>query len=346
MKPQKVSLPYINNAGAVLLTLGVNLGVVFLFFWPGGVAFPDVLVDSLICAAITVIINMGIVYPKLNKMRAGGLMPALAPASSMMRRLPRNPISLGVIYALVFGALVVGINGLILWFFGMERMTFVPWLTYKLLYSTVLSIKIVEFIIFRYVQRDWAGAGRMEKEYTGKPVKNPLPKISLFKEMWGGVTMNIAMNIIIGSLLGGVILLPDAAVYILPTTAEGMPITGLVFGLIVGILVTNGCVKVMNGIILSSNAAAGGAIPDKRFAWMPKRKIPLTCLVCACAMAFSAVALTGLMRLFGLAVMNFYQFCIFITIYASLIGKPISYVLTRRCMQPDYIGYVLGKKHA
>ncbi len=173
-------------------------------------------------------------------------------------------------------------------------------------------------------------------------MKNPLPKISVFKEMYSSVTMNIAMNIIIGTALGGVVIGEGGAVVIHPTTIEGIPITGLVFGLIVGILVTNGVLNGVNAGILAA-ATGDGALPppDKRFTWMPKRKLPLTALVCACIMAFSSVALWAAMKVFGLSIMNFYQFTVFITVYATLVSKPLSSVLVRRCMQPDYIQGVL-----
>jgi len=58
-------------------------------------------------------------------------------------------------------------------------------------------------------------------------------------------------------------------------------------------------------------------------------------------MIFSAVALPAIMHLFGKAFLNFFQFSIFITVYASMICKPLSYVLVKRCMQADYIKKVM-----
>ena len=77
---------------------------------------------------------------------------------------------------------------------------------------------------------------------------------------------------------------------------------------------------------------------------MPKARVPLTCLICAAVMAFSMVALPTIMTLFGLSILNFYQFTIFMVIYSSLLGKPLGYLLTKRCSQPDYVLYVI-KKH-
>ena len=340
------SLPYVDNAKAIIITVAINLGVVFFFNWPDGIAYSGVLLDSLVCAFITVAVDMWIVYAGLKKMRAGGAMPAQAPESGLMRKLPQNPFALGAIYAVVFAALTVGVNAIILEFFGLRSMDFAAWAVYKAVYATALSAKIIEFCIFRYVQPDWAKAGDAETARDDQPVKNvknPMPKIGVFKEMFGGVTGNIAMNIIMGSVLGGVKTQADNSVVISPTTIEGIPITGLIFGLIVGVLVTRGIVAEMNKTITSYPAIIEGAVTDKLFSWMPKGKGALTCFSTICVMVFSAVALPSIMALFGKQVLNFFQFSVFITVYATLISKPLSYVLIRRCMQPDYIRYTLEK---
>ena len=227
-------------------------------------------------------------------------------------------------------------------------MSFWAWTAYKLVYATMLSVKIIEYCIFRYVQPDWANAtssaGKAKRATPEKPVKNPLPKISVLKEIYGSITGNIALNIIIGSTLGGVVIGPGGSVVIYPTTAQAIPITGLVFGFICGALVTTGVVNGVNAAILASDAnsmALEKMAADKLYTWMPKGKIALLCVVCACTMAFSAVALWGAMMLFGISVMNFYQFTVVITVYATIVSKTISYVLTRRCTQPDYIRYLL-----
>jgi len=335
-------LPYVDNALMILITIAVNVGVVFAFFWSGGVTLTDVIIDTLICVVITTIVGISFVYPKMKKMREAGQIPLQIPVSTLMQKLPKNPALLGVVYSIVFGVLAIGINMLILWFFEMLNMDFIPWLTYKLIYATVLSIKVVEFCIYRYVQPDWTDDTNAQgKDYTGRTVKNPLPKISLFKEMFGSVTFNIALNMILGAALGGAVITADASVVIFPATVESIWITGMVFGFITGLLTTNGIVKAIDAVILSS----GEKVPDdtsgdKRFTWLPKNKIALTCLVCIFLMIFSALILPMIMILFGKSILNFYQFVIFITLFGALISKPLSYVLTQRCSQPDYIVYV------
>ncbi len=343
-----VHLPYVDNAKAILITLAINLLAVFIFNWPGGVVYGEVLWDSVFCACLTTAIDMGVVYPRLKKMRAAGVMPRRVPESRLMQRLPAHPLALGILYAAVFAALALAANALLLSFFGIRALAFLPWTVYKLIYATVLSVMLVEYCIFRYVQPDWAG-GKPEggaaavSADPGPPVKNPLPKIGMFKEIYGAVTGNIAMNFIMGTLLGGVVLGADASVVVFPTTVEGIPITGLVFGLIVGVLVTNGVVQAMRPIMAESGGAIlAGAVPDRRLTWLPKSQAALTAVVCLAAMLFSAVALPAILTLFNLPVLNFYQFTVLISIYAALLGKPLSFILTKRCMQPDYVGYALG----
>ena len=342
----KYSLPYINNAKAVLITVAINLGVVFVFHFPNGINLRGVVADTFLCAFITTMINMWIVYASVIKIRRAGKMPQQVPISGLMQRLPKNPVALGVIYAFAFAATTIAINWLILTFFDMSELSFIPWMTYKLIYSTILSIKIVEFCIFRYVQPDWAKERQENtlETVSRQPVKNPFPKISLIKEMYGSVTGNIAMNVIIGTVLGGVVAQADGSVVIFPTTQQGIPITGVIFGLIVGILATNGVVKsIKEAIFAADSAMLESLVRDKRFSWMPKRIVALMCLTAVCAMLFSAVALPALMYLFEKPFLNFYQFTLFITVYASLIVKPISYVLIRRCMQPDFVSFTLER---
>lgn len=346
VKMRNVSLPYIDNARAALLTALINLGVVFLFFYPGGVTYQGVLLDSLVCAVITTIVDLCIVFPRLSKLRAAGLLPAQVPVSRLMQRLPKNPFALGAVFAALFAALTIGVNALILWFFGQASMAFVPWMTYKLVYSTVLSTKITEFCIFRYVQPDWAETkqGVAAEEKNVRPVKDPLPRVSTFKAMYGSVTGNIAMQMISGLVFGSAVFLTDGLVAIAPARVEGMPITGLIFGFILGMLTTRGVVKSVNAAILAPGVEVPeSAVTEKAFAWMPKSGGGLSALATACVMLFSAVALRILMTLLGLSVLNIYQFAVFITVYANIISKPLSHVLVRRCMQPDYARHVLQK---
>ena len=343
---QNVRLPYIDNAKAVIITLAINLGVVFYFNYPLGITFSGILWDTFFCVIITTIINICIVYFYLKKMRTQGAMPANVPESRLMQLLPKNPFLLGIVYIIVFSAITICTNALITTFFALQNMSFLPWLFYKLIYATLVSIKIIEYSIFRYVQPDWAKID--QKEYIAvinKPIKNPLPKISVYKEMYAAVMGNIALNIVLGSFLGGIKVENDGSVVIYPSTVEAIPITGLILGLIVAVLVVNGVINSINKNILNAPPETlNGAERNRWLTWLPKRKATLMSLVSFCLMLFSAVSLWGIMMIFGIQIMNFFQFIIYITIYASIICKIITYIMIKRCTQRDYIEFVLIKK--
>jgi len=61
-------------------------------------------------------------------------------------------------------------------------------------------------------------------------------------------------------------------------------------------------------------------------------------------MLFSAVMLWAIMVIFNIKIMNFFQFIVLITVYSAIIGKIITYLLIKRCMQTDYISFILKKK--
>ena len=334
------SLPYVNNAGTLCTTVVINMVCVFLFQYPEGISFRGVLLDSMLYGSITTAITLGMIYPKLRKMRAMRAIPRQTPVSLFMQRLPASPVVLGCLYAGFFGILTLGINGLVLGFFGIWNLGFMQWLVYKLIFSTLMSIKIAECCIYRYIQPDWAGENT-RSDHPDPSAKNPFPKISVLRAMCGSVSANIAMNIIIGSALGGVRGGSDGTVVIYPTTVQSIPITGLVFGLIAGVLVTTSVLKKMNATIENSIPAPDNAAATNRcIAWMPVKNLPLVLCTSLCVMAFSSVALWALMAFFGVSVMNFYQFTIFITAYASIISRPLSSLLVWRCLQPDYLAYV------
>lgn len=341
MTRQTTRLPYINNAKAVMVTLVINVACVFFFNYPSGVTFDGVMLDSIYCAIITSILNMAIIYPALRKKRAMRDMPLEVPVSALMQKLPANPVLLAALYAACFTALTVAANWAVFRFFHIERMAFAPWLVYKLIYATLLSAKIVEYCIFRYVQPDWAGP-ETRRATPDETVKNPLPGISLLPAVYGSVTGNIATNIVNGTILGGVRVLDNQEVVIYPTRVEGIHIGGMIFGLLCGALITNAVLRAVKAAVLSGDPLVLQlASGDKKIPWFPKKRIPLTCFICAITMAFSVVALRSIWGLFDIRIMNFYQYVIFITVYAALVSKPISALLAWRCRQPDYIRYVL-----
>ena len=341
----RIALPYVDNAKAILLTIAINVAVVLVFFWPDGVVFNDILIDSFVCVVITVIADMAVVRTKLKKLRAAGQMPSQVPVSSLMQRLPQNPVALTAVYIAIFAPLTVGGTAALLMFFDMTEMSFVPWMTYKILFAVILSVIVTEYCIFRYVQPDWAnadGTGAGSQNFV-RPVKDPLPKVSLLRELYGSVTGYIALNLVRGVIMGSVAV-TAGSVIIDPTAADAMFLRGLIFGFMTGFLVTNGVLRKMNGAVAASSPET--MTGDRWFAWMPVRRFPLVLLMSVCMSIFTCAAFGAFMAVFGIPELNFFHFIIFITIYAMVMGRPLSYVVMRRCMQPDYVRHRLEGKES
>ena len=338
MNEKQPSLPYMDNWKVVLLTALINLAVVLVFqFSEGAIDRSSVIIDSLICGALTVVIDLAVVYPGMKRRRAQGLLPANVPVSARMQRLPKNPVLLALVYMPVSAAVIALINWGVMALFGIESFGRWNWLVYKLLYACLLSAKIIEYCIFRYVQPDWAGE---TGAVPGASVKNPLPKISTLKEMYASISANIAMNMIIGTALGGAVVGEGQVVLIYPTHASGIWMTGLIFGFLTGLLLTRGVLRALKQLIADGALPPELPPPDRRISWLPKTDLGLTAIVCAAVMAISVVLLPLIMWMLGVTVLNFYQFCILITAYGSPIGHVFSKLLTARCLQSDYVAWV------
>ncbi len=342
MRVQEEGLPYINNARAVLITVAINLASTFAFNFPQGIAFQEILWEAPVFGAVTTAIDMAIIYPQLKKKRARGLLPVYEPGNRMMQKLPRHPAWLGLVYAVAFAALSLLANWAILSFFGIDRMTFAEWAVYEITFVTLLSVKIVEYIIFRFVQPDWADA------HSGAPmhmVRNPLPRFAMFKAVYASVTGNMALNIIIGTILGGVVLMDSKAVVIYPTTIERIHITGIVFGMISGLLVSNGVIKAVNQGTHDTPLSDRPKSAAKPL-WLPRNRAALTGVVCCANVVITAAVLRGVMALFNLPMLDFYRYTVLMTAYATVNGKLISRFLIWRCTRLDYAQYIWRREEA
>lgn len=338
MNKKRSSLPYMDNWKAILLTALINLASTLVFqFSEGRITRSAVIRDSLICGVLTVIIDVAVVYVDMKRRRARGLLPANVPVSARMQRLPKNPALLALVYMPISAAVIALINWGVMALFGIESFGRWNWLVYKLLYACLLSAKIIEYCIFRFVQPDWAGEARAIADAN---VKNPLPKISTLKEMYASISANIAMNMIIGTALGGAVVGEGQTVLIYPTYASGIWVTGLIFGFLTGVLLTRGVLGAIKQLIAGDALPQELPPPDCRLCWLPKSDLALTAVVCAAIMTMSVVLLPLQMWVLGVSVMNFYQFCILITAYGSFVGHVFSKLLTARCLQSDYVAWV------
>ena len=121
-----------------------------------------------------------------------------------MQKLPRNPGLLIIILAVLFSVLMVVLSNFVIWFYDIQTYTFPRFAVWKVVYSTILSAKILEVIVLRLVQPDCAKEG--DPEQTGEDtIKNPLPRMESFKNLFNTVVDDFGFNMIVGLLFGGTI---------------------------------------------------------------------------------------------------------------------------------------------
>ena len=316
-------LPYMENRTGILVTIVVNLLCAFVFqSFGGALTRGDVVADAVVCGAVTAVIDFVFLWRLMSRRNSAGLLPGEVPVSRLMQRLPRTFLPLLIFLVLFFAVLTGVLMCCFLFVFGIESMDFGRWLVFKLLYAAFLSAKVLEFVIFRLVQPDWNSAASGAVSCCGfdsQEVRNPLPKFSSFKEVYANITANIAMNVIVGSLLGGVVTNSDGSLLIYPS-----------------IILTRAIFKNVRenlGDTTDEELAALAQLPagNGLAELLPRRSFPLTIVVCVITAGVSAVLAPLIFWFFGIEQMNFYQFCLFITAYGMGVSKFLSRILLARC---------------
>ena len=319
MAQRQYRLPYLNTCKLVFLTVAINLLCAF-FFQRSIVLMSEqqIIIDGAISGGLTALINTVVIYNIMRRRQAEGVVPSNGPVNKIMQLLP---VSLGGLVGanvVLFTLAGFGIELVFLRFFGIETLSVRNWLLLKVAYICFLSAKIIEFVVLRMVQSDWRrkveqiGTSRLST-FTGE-VKNPLPSVSSVKEVYGAVAANIAMNIIMGYVLGGVYIQPDKALVVKSTNQIGLGITGVILGGLTAFLVTKSVLKVLT-------AADNGKNTQQ---WS------IVVVLCLFSMASSAFIMPLVMCIMELREMNFLQFCVFITAYSSLLSKFLTALLVAR----------------
>lgn len=144
----------------------------------------------------------------------------------------------------------------------------------------------------------------------------------LLKDIGLNLALNVVLTLLIGLAFGSVRVQPDGALLVLPTTVTGMSITGLIFGLIMGVLTTLLVVRAVN--VAAGEEFSGDKFPRTN----AKQTAILAAVVALIVMAFSAIVLPAIMRLFGWEHLNFLQFIAFLTVYSTTLSRIVAYLLT------------------
>jgi hypothetical protein len=332
-------IPYVNNTTAILITLIINLAATSFFYLGMELDSRTILVDSVYCTVLTSIIDVFLVYFILRAKKTRGWIPEKAPINQWIMLLPINPLMLSMVFAIAFGLFTLCGIYFLLEFYQVVTLRFPQMLAFKLIYSLILSAKIVEYAIFRYIQPDSAdrfrrpvGDARTDQS-SGQDLKNPLPRVEYFKNLFNSVTTDFGTNLLIGLLLGGTVI-KGTAVIIAPTHITATPIAGCVTGIIITLSVVP---SIAQGILSARYSGEIQGVPDVNLwlGWLPSNRWLLSLLLAVPIAIITALTFWSVMTFFNFETLNFFQFFLIRSLYSSILVPQLAKLVCIRFIQPD-----------
>ena len=320
-----VSLPYINNIRLIALTVFIQIAAIFIFFsgaLNGSISQEIVLYDAAYAGGITAFIDVFIVWHCLRKMRMLGRLPGDVPRNRFMLLLPRNPLCFSILLSIIFGLLTPFGNYLILRLYDVTSLTFEQFAVWRIIYTTVLSVYIVQIAIFRYVQPDFAC--ETEVPQTGsESVINPVPHISIFKEWFDTVTADFGFQVLSGLLLGGTVI-SNKCVIVTPTALSGIFITASVLSLIIAVRMAYPVAKNIRKNIRESGLS--GSVPLSPYlknfiSCLPERPTLFACALIPPFILLSWLFFRGIMSFFDFETLDLFQFFFIRTLFVAFLSK-------------------------
>lgn len=330
-----VGLPYIDNIRLVLLTAVINVVAVLLFFRGRSPSFSDIMTDAGICGMTTSFINVFIVYFRISKLRSEGLLPSEIPQNRFIRAMPKDPLLFAATLGAVFGLLSPLFNALIIRFYDIETFTFARFVVWRILYTCVLSAKIVEIAILRYVQPDCAPASGLA-QLGAATIKDPLPRISTLKQWYNTVTDDFGFNLLFGLLVGGTVV-QDHFVIIPPVTLDGILISASILGVIVTARMAYPVAKSMRNMRECGGLPVSAA-EDKRIAWLPYSPAKFALLLLLPIVGLSLLTFWAVLSFFGFEELDFFRFFFIRMMFITLLTKRVVTLAILRYTQPESAG--------
>lgn len=333
-QPKKMRLPYMNNATAILLTLGINLAIMLAINWGRIFGLADVLLDGAICGVTTAVINVFFVRRYVVRALANKTLPANLPVSKLMMWLPKSPAFFALLCALFFGILTPLINGLIFTFYEFETLQFGQMLVCKLVYACFLSAKILEVAIYRYVQPDVTGIIPAADAPPSPLVKQPLPRISTLQQLYNSWLTDFGMNMALGLVLGGTIITSDDYVMIAPTLLSGILVGGIISGIIITFMTVPSLAKKFRTAVVNDEIPR---LPQRNagVAWLPQNNWLLAGVLCLPVILITVTVYSGVLSFFDFESLNFFQFFFIRTAYTAVLVKGLVPLLLMRYRQPQ-----------
>ena len=328
----KPGLPYMDNWRVVSFTAAVNLLCLFIFQHGREITLETALIDAMNAGIITSFINVFYADWMIKRLRRIGGLPANAPVVTRMSLLPRRPLPLSLVFAVVFGALTPLLNLAVIKFYGIETFTFARFGVWKVAYACALSAFILEWAALRCIQPDCTD-GAAPAQRGAQEVKNPLHRISSLMGVYNSAVDDFGFNMIFGLLLGGTVV-RGGEIVIPPTTRAGIVISGVVLGIIVTFRMAY---PVAKSILAQRREGALPVMPtaDRRVAWLPFSPAKFALALLLPISVLSAATFWAVLTFFGFEELNFFQFFFIRLAFISLLSKYVIRLAIARYMQPE-----------
>ena len=230
-KDSNSGLPYVNNFWSILITVVLTAGSVWFFNRNAEISLTHVLIAAAMSGVCASAINTLISYSVVRKMRLAGALPQAVPGNRLIRILPKNPILLVIILAILFGASEALITLLFVRLYEIQTFTLLRLIVWLSGLTILIAAIGCECAVMRCVQPDCRESG--EPAQTGQAkVEDPFKRVSAFKNWLGTVITDFGFNMAIGLLLGTTTVAADHSVMIKPTTRDGIIASSIILGII------------------------------------------------------------------------------------------------------------------
>ena len=321
----KTSLPYIDNTKAISSTLLLNILLPWIFRLDR-YEWNDIVVDAVICALLTTIINVLVVWHFVRKARDAGSIPSEVPVSKFMMLLPKNRLGLMVVLGTFFAVLCAGGNYTVFTWYGFESWSFGQFLLYKLIYSLILSERIVSLCILRLVQPDCQKSDSDHKAATVQPIKNPFPTLSGVQGLFSNVSANLALQLFFNPYIERYAIGGDRSIIV-----EGVIGSAVTCFIIVGLIT-----KTLD--MARANGEFNNVPPNRWLTLLPKNRWLFTFLCTLIAAPIGTAFFVILFLFYGFESWTFYEFFWVKIAYLTVLGRILVALTVRRFTQPDIVG--------
>ncbi len=331
---KKGQLPYLNRWWLFLLTAAVNVAIIFILNWGNTFYIQDVLTDTALCGIISSFITVPVVAVWIKRMRREGTVPSDVPLSVFLQKMPKQPALLAFLFAVVFGVVTPLASWILMNAYQIAFLPFYQMVGIKLVYSLVLCSFISRFAVMRYIQPDCATDQDAPYQKGTDTVKNPMPRISYFGNLFNDVKAQAGFGLMMGLIFGGTTFNADRVMLVAPTTLSGIAITGCISAIIVSAFFIPPLCKELWGL------RERGEIPvaqerNKWVAWLPANRWLFGLLLIIPMAIEMSVAYWAVLSFMQFEVLNYFQFLFIIILHNTLLFKALVPLIILRSIQPD-----------